>query len=190
MQESRAVYDAAPGSGRARHGEAARIDRNAVVGGARPAARKAGRPRPHRGRQPAVRQRRHCSSTPSCIVAKTGIPWRDLPERFGNWNSVWRRFNRWCRTGVWTRLAEALAEALGEPDLTELHLDSTSVKAHRVKAHRDACRLAPSGRGKKEEADTRRCHGRSRGGFTVKLHVASDARGRPVRLRLKAGGCI
>ena len=68
------------------------------------------------------------------FVAKTGIPWRDLPERFGNWNSVWRRFNRWCRTGVWTRLAEALAEALGEPDLTELHLDSTSVKAHRAAA--------------------------------------------------------
>lgn len=59
------------------------------------------------------------------FVAKTGIPWRDLPERLGKWNSVWRRFDRWCAAGVWP----ALAAALGEPDLTELHLDSTTVKA-------------------------------------------------------------
>lgn len=59
-------------------------------------------------------------------VAKTGIPWRDLPERFGNWNSVWRRFDRWCANGVW----EKLSEVLGEPDLDELMLDSTTIKAH------------------------------------------------------------
>ena len=33
-------------------------------------------------------------------IAKTGAPWRDLPERFGNWNSVWRRFDRWSAKGV------------------------------------------------------------------------------------------
>jgi putative transposase len=60
------------------------------------------------------------------FVAKTGIPWRDLPERFGKWNSVWRRFDRWCQLGVW----QTLAEQLGEPDLTELQLDSTSIKVH------------------------------------------------------------
>ena len=59
-------------------------------------------------------------------VAKTGIPWRDLPERFGNWNSVWRRFDRWCDKGVW----EAIARSLGEHDLAELQLDSTSIKVH------------------------------------------------------------
>jgi putative transposase len=59
-------------------------------------------------------------------VAKTGIPWRDLPERFGSWNSVWRRFDRWCASGVWGELVQAL----GDPDLEEVHLDSTSVKAH------------------------------------------------------------
>jgi transposase len=59
------------------------------------------------------------------FVARTGIPWRDLPERFGRWNSAWRRFDRWCATGVWP----ALADALGEPDLAELHLDSTTVRA-------------------------------------------------------------
>ena len=60
------------------------------------------------------------------FVARTGIPWRDLPERFGNWNSVWRRFDRWCAKGVWA----ALADVLGEPDLEELQIDSSSVRAH------------------------------------------------------------
>lgn len=60
------------------------------------------------------------------FIAKTGIPWRDLPERFGKWNSVWRRFDRWCDLGIW----QTLAKQLGEPDLTELQLDSTSIKVH------------------------------------------------------------
>ena len=60
------------------------------------------------------------------FVAKTGVPWRDLPERFGKWNSIWRRFDRWCERNVWKRLAQEL----GESDLAELQLDSTSVKVH------------------------------------------------------------
>jgi len=60
------------------------------------------------------------------FILKTGVPWRDLPERFGKWNSVWKRFDRWCERGVW----RVVAEELGEPDLVELQLDSTSVKLH------------------------------------------------------------
>ena len=59
-------------------------------------------------------------------VAKTGIPWRDLPERFGNWNSAWRRFDRWSRRGVW----QAIFDALQDPDLEWLILDSTVIRAH------------------------------------------------------------
>ena len=62
------------------------------------------------------------------FVLRTGIPWEDLPERYGKHNSVWRRFDRWCAGGVWERLAKAL----GDPDLEELQLDSTTVKAHPV----------------------------------------------------------
>ena len=58
-------------------------------------------------------------------VAKAGHPWRDLPERFGKWNSVWRRFDRWCAKGVW----KLLAKELGELDLEELQLDSNAIKA-------------------------------------------------------------
>jgi transposase len=59
-------------------------------------------------------------------VARTGIPWRDLPERYGNWNSQWRRFDRWAKAG---RFA-ALAGVLRDPDLDVLVLDSTAVRAH------------------------------------------------------------
>jgi transposase len=59
-------------------------------------------------------------------IAKTGAPWRDLPERFGNWNSIWRRFDRWAKKGVWQRVFEALQD----PDLEWLLFDSTVVRAH------------------------------------------------------------
>jgi transposase len=59
-------------------------------------------------------------------IAKTGAPWRDLPERFGNWNSTWRRFDRWCSKGVWARVMAGLQDE----DLEWLILDSTVIRAH------------------------------------------------------------
>jgi transposase len=59
-------------------------------------------------------------------VAKTGIPWRDLPERFGNWDTAYKRFSRWARKGTWARVFAALQD----PDLEWLILDSTVVRAH------------------------------------------------------------
>lgn len=61
-------------------------------------------------------------------VLKTGIAWSDLPERYGKPNTVWKRFDRWCANGIW----EKIAKALFDPDLEEIHLDSSSVKAHPV----------------------------------------------------------
>ena len=60
-------------------------------------------------------------------IARTGAPWRDLPERFGPWNSVYQRFLRWCRRGVWERVLQMLG---GEPDLAHLLLDSTVIRVH------------------------------------------------------------
>ena len=63
-------------------------------------------------------------------VLKTGIPWADLPERFGKPNTVWKRYDRWAAAGVWERVGGALGDGeLAEPP-EELQLDSTSVKAH------------------------------------------------------------
>jgi transposase len=59
-------------------------------------------------------------------IAKTGAPWRDLPERFGPWNSVWKRFDRWARKGRWQKIFEHLQD----PDLEWLILDSTIIRAH------------------------------------------------------------
>ena len=59
-------------------------------------------------------------------IAKTGAPWRDLPERFGNWSTVWQRFDRWARKGVWQRVFQELRD----PDLEWLILDSTVIRAH------------------------------------------------------------
>ena len=61
-------------------------------------------------------------------VLKTGVPWEDLPARYGKPNTVWKRFDRWCAAGIWERLAKAL----GDPDLEEVQIDSTTVKAHPV----------------------------------------------------------
>jgi transposase len=58
-------------------------------------------------------------------AARIGIPWRDLPERFGHGNAVWRRFDRWSRSGVWA----AVFEALEDPDLEWRILDSTAARA-------------------------------------------------------------
>lgn len=63
-------------------------------------------------------------------VLKTGVPWEDLPPRFGKPNTVWKRFDRWCKRGVWGRLFQALGEEDLEEELAEVHLDSSSVKAH------------------------------------------------------------
>jgi putative transposase len=60
-------------------------------------------------------------------IARSGAPWRDLPEEFGNWNSVFKRFRRWAKKGVWESLFNALLE---NPDFEYLIIDSTIVRAH------------------------------------------------------------
>ncbi len=62
---------------------------------------------------------------------RTGIPWRDLPGRFGNWHRVYVRFDRWSKQGVWQRVFEQLAK---EPDNAYALIDSTIVRAHRSAA--------------------------------------------------------
>ena len=59
-------------------------------------------------------------------IVRTGAPWRDLPERFGESNRVFQRFHRWAKKGVWQRIFDALQD----PDLEWVMLDATIVRAH------------------------------------------------------------
>jgi transposase len=59
----------------------------------------------------------------------TGIPWSDLPERFGPWSSVYSRFRQWTQQGVWEKLFTALIEQ-NIVDESTLMLDSTTIKVH------------------------------------------------------------
>ena len=64
-------------------------------------------------------------------VARTGCHWRELPSSFGNWNSVFQRYNRWSRKGVWESLFKALAD---DPDFEYVMMDATIVRAHQHSA--------------------------------------------------------
>jgi transposase len=64
---------------------------------------------------------------------KTGVPWRDLPERYGPWQTVYSRFRRWQRAGVWQRVLAALqaeADAEGRLDWDLHFVDGSVVRAH------------------------------------------------------------
>lgn len=61
------------------------------------------------------------------FIARTGIPWRDLPRRFGGWNSTYKRFARWCEKGVWERVFAELSQG---GDFSVVYIDSTVVRAH------------------------------------------------------------
>jgi len=58
---------------------------------------------------------------------RTGSPWRDLPERFGAWNTVFKRFDRWAKDGTWDRVltaVQARSDSLGRLDWV-VSIDST-----------------------------------------------------------------
>jgi transposase len=63
----------------------------------------------------------------------TGVPWRDLPERYGPWQTVYSRFRRWQQAGVWEQVLTTLhadAEVRGDLDWSLHFLDGTTVRAH------------------------------------------------------------
>lgn len=75
-------------------------------------------------------------------VLRTGSPWRDLPERYGPYTTVYNRFNRWAKAGVWLKVFEALSER----SPVSLHLiDSSIVRAHQHAAGgKKGARITPS----------------------------------------------
>ena len=103
-------------------------------------------------------------------IARTGSPWRDLPQEFGHWHRAYVRYNRWCHKGHWERIFEAVS---GDSDLTYLMVDGSIVRVHQ------------HGAAKKHHQEEGM--GKSRGGLSTKIHAAVDALGNPLRLLLSPG---
>ena len=105
---------------------------------------------------------------------RAGIPWRDLPERFGDFRAVHTRFSRWARSGVWQKVFEVLA---ADPDNEYVMIDATIVRAHQHSA----------GAQKEDDDDSGQAIGLSRGGLSTKIHATCDALGNPTGFHLTAG---
>src|SRR5262245_41205729 len=104
-------------------------------------------------------------------ILRSGSPWADLPERYGPYTTVYNRFNRWRKAGIWDKLMDAIIAA---HDGKVQMIDSSVV------------RVPPAGcRPKKQAGDA--CIGRSRGGLTTKLHLRVVGNGLPVQIELSPG---
>lgn len=75
-------------------------------------------------------------------VLRTGSPWRDLPERYGPYTTVYNRYNRWAKAGVWLTIFEALAAR--SPQSMQM-IDSSIIRAHQHAAGgKKGARITPS----------------------------------------------
>ncbi|MFJ8469741.1 IS5 family transposase [Streptomyces swartbergensis] len=139
---------------------------------------------------------------------RTGVQWRDLPERYGPWKTVYERHRLWSADGTWERLlqeVQAAVDAAGEIDW-DIAVDSTVVRAHQ---HAAGARRSAAGSGGVKWGRRRRTSGRdalaeparppggggaggeglgrSRGGFTSEIHHSADGRCRPLSLVVTGG---
>nr|WP_194299739.1 IS5 family transposase [Acetobacter conturbans] len=106
-------------------------------------------------------------------VIRNGLQWKDAPKAYSPHNTLYNRFIRWSRLGVFDRIFTALTEQAGRSK--RLMIDATHLKAHRTAASLLKKGLFP------------RHIGRTKGGLNSKLHAVCNGQGRPVRLHLTAG---
>ncbi|MGW7244652.1 IS5 family transposase [Streptomyces sp. NPDC054804] len=122
---------------------------------------------------------------------RTGVPWRDLPTRFGKWKTVYERHRRWSADGTWETILHAVqadADAEGRIDWSMVSVDSTSCRAHQhaAGARRDAPHV-PKKRSRPRQHRPDEGLGRSRGGLTCKIHLASEGGRRPLAFLVTPG---
>lgn len=105
------------------------------------------------------------------FIARSGCQWRLLPNTYGHWRAIHRRYFRWAQLNIWQQLMEYMAD----PDLQEVMMDGTIVRAN-------ACAA-----GYKKGQDEAEGLGRSVGGFSCKIHALVDALGLPIKFIFTAG---
>ena len=124
----------------------------------------------------------------------TGAPWRDIPERYGPWETVFKLFNRWRVQGTWGRLVTSLLDELddqGHIDHDLWCIDGSVIRASRAAAGATAEGAQPRQLGGPKRAQMQEppdhALGRSRGGFGTKVHLLCDSHGFIVGIHLTAG---
>ena len=121
---------------------------------------------------------------------RTGVPWRDLPVEYGHWQTVYGLFRRWQREGVWAAILTALQVRADAAGLItwEVNVDSTVCRAHQhaAGARRDGAGQKEPAGGTRTEPDDHGL-GRSRGGFSTKIHLACEQGQKPLSLLVTAG---
>src|SRR6266545_2737178 len=116
----------------------------------------------------------------------TGAPWRDVPERLGKWNTIYKRFTRWAEDGTWAKLlaeGHKRADAAGKIDWV-VSIDSTIARVHQHGAtlKRDTGAVPNHKNPRAEPPD--HAIGRFRGGLTCKVHLVADGKVRQARRQL------
>ncbi|MFJ5863702.1 IS5 family transposase [Streptomyces parvus] len=122
---------------------------------------------------------------------RTGVPWRDLPARFGKWKTVYERHRRWSADGRWDKIYASVladADAEGRIDWSMASVDSTICRAHHhaAGARKKRPRVARKGRVPRQHRPDEGL-GRSRGGFTCKIHLVGEGGRRPLALLITPG---
>ena len=117
--------------------------------------------------------------------ARAGCPWRDLPEGFGNWKTIYNRHRRWSLDGTRERVLDGLRAGCDEAEGRDrtVSADSTVSRARQHAAGARRVRAADDLTGgalANDRKSGREAIGRSRGGLTTRIHLAADLRCRPV----------
>ncbi len=127
-------------------------------------------------------------------ILRTGAPWRDLPECYGKWNTVYTRFKRWRRDGTWTHVFSTLLDKLdkqGSLDHDLWCIDGTIARAARCAggARRRNRRRPRLDEGLATQVEEPEDHalGYSRGGFSTKIHLICDSQGTVVGIHVTPG---
>lgn len=106
------------------------------------------------------------------FIMRTGSQWRELPSYYGKWRSVHKRYEDWCTKDLWSNILNHFTQ---DHDGENIMIDSTIIRAH------------PCSAGYKKDSAEAECLGRSKGGFTTKIHAVVDGLGQALRFKLTGG---